>query len=148
MWQPGRPSGFSIPVYWGDMCKYRDNAGGASISGHSRAGEPDRLDRFLRLGPAALAEWELLGWVLGPGGRIPADEAARQLLDKYGSLVRLARAKPGTLRSGLGLGPTRIGRLLAALELGLRAVRQVERAGITVKRSCTHIRFIMFIPIC
>ena len=99
-----------------------------------QCGDQDRLVRYLRFGPAALAEWELLGWVLGPGGNIPADEVARRLLERYGSLVDLARARPGALSSGLGLGPSRVGRLLAALELGHRAVRPVARTGITVKR--------------
>ncbi|MBU8870506.1 MAG: DNA repair protein RadC [Gemmatimonadales bacterium] len=102
--------------------------------GVAPGGDPDRSSRFLRFGAEALSELELLSWVLGPGGVIKSDEAARRLLERYGSLANLAKARPGALRKGLGLGPVRTGRLLAALELGLRASTPVARTGIVVNR--------------
>ena len=114
------------------MLKSRGKQAEETVPG--RGGGPDRRDRFLRFGPAGLSEWELLSWVLGPGGTVPADEAASRLLGRYGSLESLARARPSALRKGLGLGPVRAGRLLAALELGLRAANPVVRTGIMVNR--------------
>ncbi len=102
--------------------------------GTPRKSDQDRCTRFLRFGPGALAEVELLSLVLGPGGRISADEAANRLLDKYGSLEYLSQARPQALSQGMGLGPVRVSRLLAALELGLRAVNPVTRTGILVQR--------------
>lgn len=98
------------------------------------AGERDRRERWFRFGPGALTARELLEQVLGPGGGEGAAAAAGRLLARYGSLAELARARPAALRSGGGLGEVRVRRLLAALELGRRAIRPVDRSGIRIQR--------------
>jgi len=100
------------------------------------AAEPGERDRGLRLsrfGPGGLTDRELISCVLGPGGRIPASEAARSLLESYRNLGELAAERPATLAHGFGLGPVRITRLLAAFELGFRAGGPPKRAGFAVR---------------
>lgn len=90
-------------------------------------------DRLGRLGAVALADWELLAWVLGPG-RPAAGTTARNLLQDSGGLARLALERPGVLRRLPGVGPVRGGRLLAALELGQRAGEALPPYGPAVRR--------------
>ena len=99
---------------------------------------PDSVDRDLawrlaRYGPGALTDQELVGCVLGPGGRVPATEAARRLLESYRQLGILAAERPASLLHGFGLGPARTTRLVAAFELGFRAGGPPRRAGFTVR---------------
>ncbi|HKP49024.1 MAG TPA: DNA repair protein RadC [Gemmatimonadales bacterium] len=89
--------------------------------------EADRpRERLWSLGAAALTTAELLAIVLGTGG-VGQDvlELARQLLDvSDGSLRRLAQRPSAELLRSPGVGPTKAGRLIAAFELGARAVRE------------------------
>ena len=83
-------------------------------------------ERLWALGPAALTTAELLAILLGTGG-VGQDvlELARHLLDaSEGSLRRLARRPSAELLRSPGVGPTKAGRLVAALELGARAARE------------------------
>ena len=91
-------------------------------------------ERLFRHGPGVLSDEELVGEVLGPGGRIAARDAARDLLRIYPDLGALARERPSVLVHGRGLGRVRATRLAAAFELGFRAASPVDRARLTVRR--------------
>jgi DNA repair protein RadC len=83
-------------------------------------------ERLWSLGPSALTTAELLAIVLGTGGGgHDVLELARQLMEaSEGSLRRLARRPAAELLRSPGVGPTKAGRLVAALELGVRAARE------------------------
>jgi len=106
-----------------------DEASPGSLEAESR----DLEWRLARFGPGGWTDRELVGCVLGPGGRVPAAEAARRLLDSYPELGVLAAERPAALAGGFGLGPARTSRLLAAFELGFRAQGPPRRAGLTVR---------------
>lgn len=73
-----------------------------------------------RNGPDACPDDELLAIILGGGST--ALRTARRLIDRFGSLVDVARAHPAELRVA-GIAPTVAPRVSAAAELGLRAAR-------------------------
>jgi DNA repair protein RadC len=78
-------------------------------------------ERLLDAGPQALSDGELLAIVLGTGVRgQPVGELARALLSEWGGLTALLGGSPGELVRAKGLGPARVARLLAALEIGRR----------------------------
>jgi DNA repair protein RadC len=78
-------------------------------------------EKLLRAGPKPLSDGELLALVLGSGvGGADALEVARKLLERCGGLHGLVAARPTELASAKGLGPARIARLHAAVELGRR----------------------------
>ena len=85
-------------------------------------------ERLWSLGPAALTTAELLAILLGTGGGgQDVLELARHLLEaSEGSLRRLARRPRAELLRSPGVGPTKAGRLIAALELGARAARELR----------------------
>jgi DNA repair protein RadC len=78
------------------------------------------LQRIERTGPEACPDDELLALLLGSGPT--ARRSARRLIDRFGSLLGVARAHPGELRVA-GLGPTVAPRIAAAVEIGLRVAR-------------------------
>ena len=79
------------------------------------------VDRLLAQGASLLSDAELLGVVLAVGARhAQAQALARTLLDQWGSLHALLGTGPRELLRANGLGPARIARLHAALELGRR----------------------------
>jgi DNA repair protein RadC len=78
-------------------------------------------DRLLELGASRLTDSELLAVVLAAGTRgADALALAHALLDEWGGLHGLLRTGPRELGRVNGLGPARIARLHAALELGRR----------------------------
>jgi DNA repair protein RadC len=78
-------------------------------------------ERLLEAGPQALSDGELLAILLGTGVRgQPVAELARRLLAEWGSLTALLGSAPAELARARGLGPARVARLLASLELGRR----------------------------
>src|SRR5688572_24239098 len=78
-------------------------------------------ERLLEAGPQALSDGELLAILLGPGTRgRSAAELARALLVDWGGLTGLLGSTPAELAHANGLGPARVARLAAALELGRR----------------------------
>jgi DNA repair protein RadC len=83
-------------------------------------------ERLWSLGPAALTTAELLAIVLGTGGagQDVLGLAGHLLEVSEGSLRRLARRPRAELLRSPGIGPTKAGRLIAALELGARAARE------------------------
>lgn len=78
-------------------------------------------ERLLENGPAALSDGELLAVVLGSGvrGQNVAD-LARGLLERSGGLSGLLGMSLAELTGAAGLGPARVARLAAAVELGRR----------------------------
>jgi DNA repair protein RadC len=79
-------------------------------------------ERLLALGAERLADRELLALVLGQGTRgKSALDLAAQLLAEYGSLDRLATARPEELSARLGVGVAKSAALAAAFQLGRRA---------------------------
>lgn len=83
-------------------------------------------ERLLGAGSAQLSEIELLALVLGSAGRVPALRAAECLLARHGSLPELARLAPAELARN-GVGAARAARLVAAFELGRRALEPRDR---------------------
>jgi DNA repair protein RadC len=83
-------------------------------------------ERLWTLGPSALTTAELLAIVLstGGGGQDVLEVARRLLGVSEGSLRRLAQRPGAELLQSPGIGPTKAGRLIAALELGARAARE------------------------
>jgi DNA repair protein RadC len=98
------------------------------------AAEEMPRERLLELGSPALSTAELVALILGTGmaGR-PALEVARALLDQAGGLVSLSRADARELARVPGLGLARAARLVAAFQLGRRAM--VEPMGSAVLRA-------------
>ena len=107
---------------------------------HNRAGNADsavpddRRGRLDRYGPGAWSTAELLSCVLGPGGPVAPGLVADRLLADCPDLGRLAALSPAVLARCPGMGPVRSERVLAALELGLRACDPPARTGVVVRR--------------
>ena len=75
----------------------------------------------VRADSAACTTLELLAALIGGPQQI---EVAQRLLTHFGSLSHIFAAPPTALAEIHGIGPLTVARLRAALELGLRAVRQ------------------------
>lgn len=89
----------------------------AAVPPHERPRE-----RLLALGPDALADRELIALVLRNGAPdVSAVDLAGELLADYGSLERLARARPEELAAVRGIGPAKAAGLVAAFHLARRA---------------------------
>jgi len=94
-----------------------------------RDGECPRA-RLLRAGPAGLSDGELLAVVLGGGP--PARGGlglAHAVLERWGGLAGALGASPTELANVGGLGPTRIARLQAAVEIGRRYLTEPLARG-------------------
>jgi len=86
-------------------------------------------ERLLALGPAALADAELLAIFLRVGiPGLSAVDLARTLLARFDhSLARLAAATPAELTSVKGIGPAKAAQLAATLELARRGLHEELR---------------------
>ncbi len=87
-------------------------------------------EKMLALGPAALADTELLALLLRTGlPGVSVLQLAQQLLDAFGGIAPLLRADPQELKRIKGLGPAKRAELAAVLELARRSLKQdfVER---------------------
>jgi DNA repair protein RadC len=83
-------------------------------------------EKLERSGPAALGDNELLAIILGQGvRRCNALELANEVLAEVGGVRGLARASRDQLRRRRGVGSSRAGRILAAVELGRRTLRSM-----------------------
>jgi DNA repair protein RadC len=82
-------------------------------------------ERLLALGPASLADAELLAILLRTGvkGKSAVD-LARQLLGRFGSISALLEAGSAGKAEMPGLGEAKLAQLKAALELARRALRE------------------------
>ena len=82
-------------------------------------------ERLLALGPASLADAELLAILLRTGVRgKSAVDLARQLLGRFGSVSALLEAGTAGIEETPGLGSAKLAQLRAALELARRALRE------------------------
>jgi len=82
-------------------------------------------ERLLALGPASLADAELLAILLRTGVRgTSAVDLARQLLQRFGSVSALLEAGAAGFREIPGLGSAKLAQLKAALELARRALKE------------------------
>lgn len=86
--------------------------------------EPERpRERLVKVGPAALSDRELLALVLRSGGRgANAVDVGGQLMAEWSSLGALAAARFEDLMRMEGLGAAKAASLMAAFELGRRAI--------------------------
>ncbi len=94
-------------------------------------------EKLLRRGAEVLSDAELLALVLRTGDSASHSSAldhARLLLQRFGSLRRLATASVADLRSVKGIGPAKAAELLAVFELARRFGRTSLRPG--VRYSC------------
>jgi DNA repair protein RadC len=82
-------------------------------------------ERLLALGPASLADAELLAILLRTGVRgKSAVDVARELIGRFGSVAGLLEAGSVNLKETPGLGSAKLAQLQAALELARRALRE------------------------
>jgi DNA repair protein RadC len=90
-------------------------------------------ERLLALGPAALADAELLAIFLRVGVKgMNAVDLARALLGHFdNSIARLAAATPQELTRINGIGPAKAAQLAATLELARRGLREELRQRAT-----------------
>lgn len=91
-------------------------------------------ERLLALGPAALADAELLAIFLRVGVKgMSAVDLARTLLAHFDdSIARLAAATPQELTRVNGIGPAKAAQLAATLELARRGLREELRQRATL----------------
>lgn len=86
-------------------------------------------EKLLALGPAALADAELLALLLRTGLKgTPVLQLAQQLLQGFGGVAGLLHAGADELRRVKGLGPAKRAELVAVLELARRALAQALQA--------------------
>ncbi|MFZ2651990.1 MAG: DNA repair protein RadC [Burkholderiaceae bacterium] len=82
-------------------------------------------EKMLALGPASLADAELLALLLRTGLRgVSVLSLAEQLLERFGGVAPLLRAGPQELKRIKGLGPAKRAELAAVLELARRSLQQ------------------------
>jgi len=130
---------FSPPPAGCSVLKFKEihKAGEVNVpgAGDARAADTEtRYARLLRLGAKALSNSELVALVLGPEGAVSAHVLASQLMDRWGSLIRLSEVKPQWLCRIRGMGLTRAARLAAAFELAARCGQPMSQCGWQVKR--------------
>jgi DNA repair protein RadC len=100
-------------------------------------------EKLLRHGAAALGDNELVAVVLGSGGaHAGALDIANDLLRARGGLHGLVRSSCGDLAQVAGIGPAKAAQLVAAQELGRRALAMAPPARIRLatprSRSVEH----------
>lgn len=81
-------------------------------------------EKLLALGPAALADAELIALLLRTG--LPGQsvlQLAQALLDRHGGLAGLLHAQPDDMKRIKGLGPAKRAEIAAVVELARRALR-------------------------
>jgi len=84
-------------------------------------------EKLLRTGAAALGDNELVAVIVGSGTRaVDALGLANELLRRRGGVHGLARSSPGDLIQIAGIGRARAAQVLAALELGRRALARAD----------------------
>jgi DNA repair protein RadC len=85
-------------------------------------------ERAVAVGVQHLGDGELLALVLGTGrAGLPVGVLAAMLLEEHGGVAGLARAGIGELVQRAGVGAAKAARLMAAVELGRRAVQAASR---------------------
>ena len=89
-----------------------------------RGERPNLRERLKGMGPEKLDEKELLAILLGQGGGgIGVENLAHQILVACEGLQSLAEKEAGELCELPGIGPAQASRIIAAFEMGRRALR-------------------------
>jgi len=99
-------------------------------------------ERLAKVGPSVLSSQELLAIILRVGSE--GDSAitlANRLLARFGSLDKLAQATVPELCETRGIGMAKAVQILAAIELGRRAVSSPDLAGDTVQSPADVSRY-------
>ena len=82
-------------------------------------------EKLLALGPAALADAELIALLLRTGlPGLSVLQLAQQMLDRFGGLSGLLHAGPNELKLVKGLGPAKRAEMAAVMELARRSLVQ------------------------
>ena len=82
-------------------------------------------EKLLALGPAALADAELIALLLRTGlPGLSVLQLAQQMLDRFGGLAGLLHAGPNELKLVKGLGPAKRAEMAAVIELARRSLVQ------------------------
>jgi DNA repair protein RadC len=82
-------------------------------------------EKLLALGPAALADAELIALLLRTGlPGLSVLQLAQQMLDRFGGLAGLLHAGPNELKQVKGLGPAKRAEMAAVIELARRSLVQ------------------------
>jgi DNA repair protein RadC len=82
-------------------------------------------ERLLKLGPAALADVELIALLLRTGLRgVSVLQLAQQMLERFGGIQGLLHAGPEELKAVKGLGPAKRAEMAAVIEIARRALAQ------------------------
>lgn len=98
-----------------------DDAPSVGLAGLAAADRP--REKLLRLGPSALSDHELVAVLIGSGVRDrDALSVALHLLAQSDGLAGLVRMTPERMVRVPGVGPSRALRLVAAVEVGRRAL--------------------------
>jgi DNA repair protein RadC len=88
-------------------------------------------ERLWRRGTMVVSDEELLAILLGTGTRgTPAVMVASELVHRTGGLPALARASPHELAQVVGVGDARAAMIVAAFELGRRAMELADRSRV------------------
>jgi DNA repair protein RadC len=99
-------------------------------------------EKLMQRGAKSLSDGELLAVLLGSGFRgKDAVQLARELLERVGGLDALLGGRAGPLAGIKGLGPARIARLEAAVELGRRylAAPTQSRAALKAPQDAARV---------
>ena len=87
-------------------------------------------EKLMDYGPEKLSDAELLAVIIGTGHRGgTAIDMARLLLSDYGTVRSLLKASAVDLSCRKGMGAAKVGRLLAAVELGRRYLADAPKRG-------------------
>jgi DNA repair protein RadC len=86
--------------------------------------------KLVEQGAAACSDAEVLAILLGSGGPgYSAEDVARDILAKYGTLAALMDKPLAELAAIRGIGPVKAIRLAAAYELAARLIHHLEQYG-------------------
>ena len=121
----------------------RENEQGGTVlrlAGWPRLERP--RERLLHSGPGCLSDGELLAVLLGTGTPVQnVVELARGLLEQWGGLAPLLASNPAELARIKGLGPARVARLVAAVEIGRRYLEAPQDPRRTLVAPAEAARF-------
>lgn len=86
--------------------------------------------KLVEEGSPALTEVELLALLIGSGGKgYSAEDVARDILEKFGSLADLMGANLRELADVRGVGVVKAIRIAASYELTARVIKYLEQNG-------------------
>ncbi len=101
-------------------------------------------EKLAEQGKGALGDNELLAVLLGHGTRgVSALDLANRLLAELGGLRGVGRGSPAVIARVPGIGPVRAGRIVAAVELGRRAVMRAAPARLQVAAPIDAARYLL-----